>query len=39
MLFRIGNRRVLRYTGGMLDADPARVVREVATLVLGLMAA
>jgi len=31
--------RVLRYTGAMLDADPARVVREVATLVLGLMAA
>lgn len=31
--------RVLRYTGAMLDADPARVVREVATLVLGLKAA
>lgn len=31
--------RVLRYTGAMLDADPARVVREVATLVLGVKAA
>ena len=39
MLFRIGNRRVLRYTGGMLDEDPARVVREVASLVLGMKAA
>ena len=31
--------RVLRYTGAMLDADQARVVREVATLVLGMKAA
>lgn len=31
--------RVLRYTAPMLDADPARVVREVATLVLGMKAA
>ena len=36
MLFRIGNRRVLRYTGPMLSEDPARVVSEVAQLVMGI---
>ena len=39
MLFRIGNRRVLRYTRPMLTADPARVVSEVARLVTGIKVA